>query len=97
MDKKHQVNSWRGFFKKIGELMSEFDYSKLLSLTEDIDFTGKNSRIILKNNQCREPLKISENIYFEGNLNSNAVLNYIKIIFEKYNLQEQDLKYWLKQ
>ncbi|WP_320047824.1 DUF262 domain-containing protein [uncultured Ilyobacter sp.] len=97
MDKKYQVDSWRGFFQKVGELMYEFDYSKLLSLTEDIDFSGKNSRIILKNSQCREPIKITEDIFFEGNLNSNAVLNYIKIIFEKYNFQEHDLKYWLKQ
>ena len=53
--------------------------------------------IITKNkNELRTPCKIGEGVYIEQNLNANGILNYSKLVVDKYDGFEDEISYRLK-
>ena len=97
IEKKIEVKSWREMWLYVCRQLYELDSMKFLELTKDDDFLGKKTRIIsLNSEECREPEIIGERIYIEKNLSANSILNYLRIILEKYYINE-DFMYWLKQ
>ena len=63
----------------------------------DKDFKGKTRRIITNNkDDLRTPCKIGEEVYIEQNLNANAILNYSKLVVDKYDGFEDEISYRLK-
>lgn len=74
--------------------MYELDKTVFEEFTSDEDFQGKERRIISStSSNVRRPLKLIENkeIYLESNLSANAILTYIKLIAEKYDLNSDDV------
>ena len=91
------INSWKEFFIKICESMCSLDEEKFEVFTTHLDFVGKEKRIISKSKDgLRVPEKIKSNIYIETNLNANDILNYSRIIIEKYNNDDINVSYKLK-
>ncbi len=67
------------------------------SLTKHNGFKGKSMRIIDDNDlNMRSPLKIAEGFYIESNRSANAILNYCKLIIEKFDGVEELSSYKLK-
>lgn len=91
------VSSWRDFLKKICEFLYEYDAQIFRSLTKHNDFKGKSMRIIDDNDlNMRSPLKIADNLYIETNRSANDILNYCKLIIEKFDGVEELSSYKLK-
>lgn len=91
------VTSWRDFMKKVCEFLYEYDAQVFRSLTKHNDFKGKSMRIIDDNDSnMRSPLKIAEGLYIETNRSANDILNYCKLIIEKFDGVEEVSSYKLK-
>ncbi len=91
------VSSWRDFLKKICEFFYEYDRQIFRSLRMHNDFQGKTMKIIDDNSaNMRAPIKIAEDLYIEANRSANDILNYCKLIMEKFEGVEELSSYKLK-
>jgi len=91
------VTSWRDFLKKMCECLYEYDAQVFRSLTKHNDFRGKSVRMIDDNDSnMRSPIKIAEDLYIETHRNANDILNYCKLIVEKFDGVEEASSYRLK-
>lgn len=91
------VDSWKDVLKQICKCMYDLDSETFKSFTKNKDFEGRDKRTISDN--CKgmtSPFKLSDNIFIETNLNANAILNYCKLIVEKYDIQN-DVSFMLRQ
>ena len=97
LSEKISVSTWKGFFEEICKKLYAYDSDIFNSLTKHKDFKGKTRRIITKNkNELRTPCKIGEGVYIEQNLNANGILNYSKLVVDKYDGFEDEISYRLK-
>lgn len=93
----YDIRSWKDFIIKVAEVLYELDPILFETFTRDSDFSGRNCRIISKNKPgLREAYEINLNIFIETNFNANYTLNYIKLMLEKFNFEDDDLKYWVR-
>lgn len=77
--------------------MNEFDADIFSSLVRHSDFQRKTRRIISdKQSELRTPHKVSENAYIELHLSANEILNYAKLVVEKFEGMETECSYRLK-
>lgn len=97
LSEKISVNSWKKFFEQICKKLYEYDAGIFSSLTKHKDFKGRSRRIITSNeNELRSPCKVGQGVYIEQNLSANAILNYSKLIVDKYDEFENEISYRLK-
>ncbi|MGL6064845.1 MAG: DUF262 domain-containing protein [Fusobacteriaceae bacterium] len=91
------IKTWKEFFINICNSMCDLDEEKFYSFTTHSDFKGKEKRIISnKLIELREAEEIRKNIYIETNLNANKILNYSRLIIEKYNNEDIQVSYKIK-
>lgn len=91
------VSSWRDFLKKTCTFLYEYDSQIFRSLIMHNDFKGKSIRIIDDNDlNMRVPLKIADDLYIETNRSANEILNYCKLIIEKFEGVEELSSYKLQ-
>ena len=80
------IDSWRGFLEAVCTIMYDFDSQIFRSLIKHSDFIGKSRKIISDNpDDLRKCIKIADGLYIEKNLSANDVLNYSKLIVEKFD------------
>lgn len=92
------TNSWISCFKDFSKILYNFDENMFASFILDDDFQGREQRIITDNPElCRKPVQFDEkiNIYLESNLSANRILSYMKLIAEKYELEGDDVIFYL--
>ena len=90
-----RVSSWIDAFVKISTKFYEIEETMFKSFADDVDFFGRKRKIISYNpNILREYRKIKD-VYIEANLSANAILNYIKLMAEKYDLRGDDIIFYL--
>jgi len=90
--------SWIECFTAFNNYLYDSDSQKFENFTNDDDFKGRTQRIITKNKElCRKPIRLNDtsDIYIEGNLSANAILKYIKLIAEKYGLEDDDVVFYV--
>ena len=94
---KFSVKSWKEILIKTLEYLSDIDLSIVKSFTQDNDFQGRERRIISTNkDDMRNPAKLKDGIFVETNLSANSILANIKLICEKFNLENDDFIYYVK-
>ena len=97
LSEKISVNTWKKFFEEICKKLYEYDSDIFMSLTKHKDFKGNQEEIITNNKEeLRSPYKVGENVYIEQNLSANAILNYSKLIVDKYDEFDNEITYRLK-
>jgi len=90
--------SWIECFKIFNNYLYNYDSQIFESFINDDDFKGKTQRIIAEDKKlCRKPIELNDNsnIYIESNLSANAILKYIKLISEKYGLEDDDVLFYV--
>ncbi|MDF2605833.1 MAG: hypothetical protein K0S34_23 [Bacillales bacterium] len=88
-DEIHIVNSWKSLFKKLCLELYDLDRELFRTFIYSKDFEGRERRIIADSSDKMVSVEtIDTDVYIETNLNANAILNYCKIISEKFNLQD---------
>lgn len=88
--------SWIECFIQFNNYLYNYDTQLFESFIFDDDFQGKERRIITNQSElCRKPIKLNDNanIYIESNLSATAILKYIKLIAEKYGLEDDVIFY----
>jgi len=91
---KVKVGSWSEFFLKAIEKLYEFDENIARSLLLDNDFSGKKQRILSSiEENIRKPFQLKEGFFVETNLSAKSILNYTKLICEKFGLSGDDFIY----
>lgn len=91
---KVKVGSWSELFLKAIEKLYEFDENIAKSLLSDDDFSGKKQRILSSiEENIRKPFQLKEGFFIETNLSAKSILNYTKLICEKFGLSGDDFVY----
>nr|MBL0709034.1 DUF262 domain-containing protein [Sulfurimonas sp.] len=93
-----EEKSWIDNFIKFNNCLYDYDTTLFLSFLEDDDFQGDKHRIIAsKAENCRKSRKLNDNIdiYIESNLGANSLLKYMKLISEKYGLEDDDVVFYV--
>lgn len=94
MGENISVNSWKKFFIELCSKICDLDEEKFYKFTSHPDFKGKEKRIIGNTSfGMRKPVDIRKNIFIETNLSANDILNYSKLIMEKYEDDEIEVNY----
>lgn len=97
LGEKMAVTSWRNMFIIICEFFYEYDKEIFKSLVNHSDFVGRNRAIISdQKSDSGTFYQLDEKIYLQTTLNANAILNYIKLIIEKYDGFENETTYKIR-
>ncbi len=91
---KVNVRSWSELFTKTIEKLFELDEKLAKTLLNDDDFSGKKSRVIsITEENMRKPSKIRDGFFIEKDFSANQIMNYTKLICEKFGLSGDDFVY----
>ena len=93
-----QKRSWIECFLKFNNYLYDYDSALFERFAFDDDFQGRETRIISdKEELCRKPRKLNDNsnIYIESNLSATSIFRYIKLIAEKYELENDDVIFYI--
>ncbi len=94
---RFSVKSWKEILIKTLEYLSDINLSIVKSFTQDSDFQGREKRIISSSeDNIRQAAKIKDGIFVETNLSANSILANIKLICEKFGLENDDFIYYVK-
>lgn len=92
------VRSWKDFYQSICLVLYDLDSNKFKSFLEDDEFQRKKRKMISsKENELKSPIKISDTIYIESNLNTNTLLNMVRLILKKYGIDEEEVSLYLRE
>lgn len=92
----YKVTSWRELFKKLCIFCYDLNSELFTSLTKNYDFKRGETRIISNTYSTMiTPSEIANGVYIETTLSAISILNYCKIISEKFELQD-DIIYRLE-
>lgn len=94
---KYSVKSWKEILVKVLEVFIDIDINAVQRFTKDSDFQGIKRRIISdREEDIRQAEKIADNIFVETNLSANSTLANIKLICEKFGLENDDFIFYVK-
>lgn len=89
LDYKYNISSWKEFLRILCDKLFELDNTILYNFISDQDFVGRNRHIISNSlDGMIAPYRIADNLYIETNLSALNILNYCRIICEKYHCSE---------
>ncbi len=92
------TSSWIQCFTEFSKVLYHKNNLLFNSFLTDDDFQGLKQRIITSNpDECRRATKVFEEkeIYLECNLGANSLLNYIKLFAEKFELEGDDVIFYI--
>lgn len=88
-DKEFKVSSWKMLLKVICDILYNRDEGTFKLFTEDKDFSSRAKRIIDNNSdKMISPYEVTKGIFIETNQNANMIMNYVKLMIEKYGLED---------
>jgi len=97
-EKETKVKSWRELYQSICLSLYEVDSNKFKSFLEDDEFQMKKRKMISPNkSDLASPLKISDTIYLESNLNTDTVLNMVRLVLRKFEIDDDEVSIYLRE
>jgi len=91
------VDKWKEGFEQISKFLYEYNTLLFESFLSDNNFKkGNNSIISNSQSNLSKPFKLNDNIYIDSGLTSTYMLNYIRYMGKKYNLENNDITFYLK-
>lgn len=89
-DTEYTVSSWKDVLRELCKQLFDLDPQIFESFTKHKDFEGRDRRVIsIDGNGMISPFQLAEKIYVETHMNANSIINYCKLVAEKYDLQEE--------
>ena len=94
---EHKVKSWKDFYESIATLL--YDYDQLTFENIIKNHSESSGRISFSNesDKLKRPIEISSNIYLEGKLSTEGILNMIRLLLKEYNIKEDEVSFYLKE
>ncbi len=97
-DKETKVKSWKEFYQNVCLYLYDLDSNKFKLFLDDEEFQMKKRKMISSNkSELKTPLKISDTIYLESNLNTDSILNMIRLILNKFEIEDEGISIYLKE
>jgi hypothetical protein len=97
-DKETKVKSWKDLYQHICLTLYDLDSNKFKSFLSDEDFQTKKRKMISSNkSDLRNPLKLSDTIYLESNHNTDTILDLIRLILRKFEIEEDEVSLYLRE
>jgi len=97
-EKEIKVKSWKELYQSICLSLYDVDSNKFKSFLDDDEFQMKKRKMISSNKiDLTSPLKISDTIYFESNLNTDTILSMIRLVLRKFEIDEDELSLYLRE
>lgn len=97
MGEEFTISSWKEMLLKTCEFFYDFDNDVFKTLINHNDFVGRNRVIISdKEGETGKYEKIGEDLYIQINLSANAILNYVRLIVEKFDGFESEVFYKIR-
>lgn len=92
-----KVNSWTELYENICSILYEINPMPFIRLTKK-EFSQEhlNKRFSSEDNGFRQSSKIASNVYIEKNLNTEAKLQILRIIFDEYEIDYDELLFNIK-
>jgi uncharacterized protein with ParB-like and HNH nuclease domain len=97
LGQKINAEYWVNFFQQICIILYDLESTKFRNLLEDSELNKKSILISKDENKLREPLKISEDIYLEGNLSTEYILYITRIILKKLDIDLDEVNICLRE
>ncbi|ODS35208.1 MAG: hypothetical protein A7316_10720 [Candidatus Altiarchaeales archaeon WOR_SM1_86-2] len=97
-DQEYAVKSWKDFYQKISSILYDYDPSIFNSFITDDDFKMRKRVMISETKEnLVNPLKVSDNLFIETNLSAESVLSIIRMVLNKYEIDEDEISLYLKE
>lgn len=92
-----KVRNWTDLYENICSILYEIDSMPFTRLTKkEFDQDYLNKRFSTEENKLRDPYEIESGIYIEKNLNTEAKLQTLRIIFDEYGIECNELLFSIK-
>lgn len=93
LHEKYIITTWKDIYINLMKILVDFDWEVAKSLLIDDDLKGKFSTVP---DNFRTPREIKDSYFIETNLSANTIMNYVKLICEKFELSGDDFIYAVK-
>lgn len=92
MGEEVKTTNWTALYEYVCSTLYDIDPVPFIKLTtKNFDNEYINKRFSNKKVGIRTPFEIDNNVYIEKNLNTEAKLNTLRIVFDEYNLDYNEL------
>ena len=90
-----QVVSWSELFVKFSEKLLQYDEETFSTLLGDDNFVNNKKKVFstVDDGSMRKSAQIGKFLYLEKDFSANTIINYIKLICEKFGLSGDDFVY----
>ncbi|KGK86562.1 DUF262 domain-containing protein [Clostridium sp. HMP27] len=96
MGDKYKVRNWTQLYEKVCMILYDIDPSIFIKLTnKKFHEEYLDKRFSNKENALRTASKISDKVFIEKNLNTEAKLATLRAIFDEYNLDYNELTFYI--
>lgn len=89
----YKVTSWKEFFTKILLLLFDLDSTILNAFAE----SGQTNRITIGKGGSQKSEELINNIYVDRNLSVTSIINIVRQVLEKYQIDENELDIYTRQ
>jgi uncharacterized protein with ParB-like and HNH nuclease domain len=94
---EYYIKSWKDFYESIAKLLYDSDPLTFENIIKN--HVGNSTRMCFSNlkEQLKRPIEINKDVYLEGKLSTEGLLNMIRTILSEYGIQEDEVSFYLKE
>ena len=95
LGEKYLVKTWIDLFVRVVTILFDMDEEKGKLIVNDRNFIGRNRKIFSekKDNPKGKQIEFKDSLFLETNLSANTIIQYVKLICEKFGLNGNDFIY----
>jgi hypothetical protein len=97
MGQKIIVNYWVSFLQQLCIILYDLEPAKFRILLLDNEINRRKAILSNNKNELRLPMKISDNLFIEGNLSTEYILYITKILLEKIGIDIEEVNVCLRE
>lgn len=97
MGDEYKVKNWTELYEKVCITLFDFDSPAFFRILNNRFLEGHiQKRFSHSGSGMRAPIKISDNVYVEKHMNTEAKISMLRFIFDEYNLDYNELIFFIK-
>jgi uncharacterized protein with ParB-like and HNH nuclease domain len=97
MGQKIIVDYWVNFLQQLCIILYDLEPAKFRTLLFDNEINRRTAILSNNENELRSPIKISDDLFIEGNLSTEYILSIAKILLEKIGIDIEEVNVCLRE
>lgn len=97
LGEEFQVETWIDFYQQLHILLFDLEATKYKRFLEDNDFKKRINFISDSGSNLRKPIQIANDLFLEGNLSTESILNISKMILDKLEIEHTEVSLCLRE